>query len=731
MTAAPDPTPAIPKRRRSKVPTVIQMEAVECGPACLAMILAHHGNFVPLDVLRDECNIGRDGTTALRLAQVARSYGLDAAGFRGDLADLQGMSTPFIAFWRFNHFVVVEGWDDVGMFINDPASGPRRVSWQQVDKDFTGIAITMEPTADFRPGGRPMSVVRRLPDLVRGYGWPLSFAALVGLFVAIPGIAAAGFLSFFVNRILGDGQSDLLAGFFLTIAAALVALVGLSWIQMRTLTETTTSLSTRMAALLTWRTLRLPMRYFTQRSSGEVAWRMSMPDILATELAGPLPAAATSAVTMVLFFVALLVVSPAVAMVALVIGLVDFLVLRLIHKHQELGERLTLQAQGRLLGEAVSGIAGIEFVKATGAEEDLFSRFTGYHATLINSRQELGALTQLLIAVPPLLRIVASASAIGIGAFAVLDGSLSLGALVALQPLLAGFLMPFATFVMLGGTTSYVSATVGKIDDVLDQEPEVVGVRTSLASDSGAPPMLAAKLVGDIEFRDVVFGYNRGATPVLAGLSFRVRPGQRIAIVGTTGAGKSTVSRLLVGLESPWSGEVLIDGVPRDQIAADVLTASLAFVEQQAVLFSGSTMDNLTLWDRSITRDRAVAGARDAAIDDVIASRPGGYDSLIDEGARNISGGQAQRLEIARALTIDPTILVLDEATSALDAATEVEIDNAIRRRGCTTVIVAHRLSTIRDADLILVLDQGSVVESGTHDQLIDNEGLYRTLVQS
>jgi ABC-type bacteriocin/lantibiotic exporter with double-glycine peptidase domain len=280
-----------------------------------------------------------------------------------------------------------------------------------------------------------------------------------------------------------------------------------------------------------------------------------------------------------------------------------------------------------------------------------------------------------------------------------------------------------------------VAATVAKIDDVLDQEPEVAGIRTSAAPalPDAAPraEQIVDKLAGEIEFRDVVFGYSRGAAPMLTGLSFRVRPGQRIAIVGTTGAGKSTVSRLLVGLERPWAGQVLLDGVPRDEIASDVLASSLGYVEQQAVLFSGSTMDNLTLWDRSITRDRAVAGARDAAIDDVIASRPGGYDSLIDEGSRNISGGQAQRLEIARALTIDPTVLVLDEATSALDAATEVEIDNAIRRRGCTTVIVAHRLSTIRDADLILVLDQGRVVEHGTHDQLVAGGGLYLRLVQS
>ena len=430
----------------------------------------------------------------------------------------------------------------------------------------------------------------------------------------------------------------------------------------------------------------------------------------------------------------MLLISPAVALVALVIALLDFVVLRLIATRERDGQRLLLQDEGRLNGETAAGISGIEFVKATGGEDDLFSLFTGFHATMVNNRQSLGAVTQLLTTVPPFLRIISSASAIGIGAFAVLNGSLSVGGLVALQPLVAGLLLPFATFVQLVSSANLISATLSKIDDVLEQEPEVTGIRTSADGsgfDTTSGAVVPTKLAGQVEFRNVVFGYSRGAPPLLAGLSFRAQPGQRIAIVGTSGAGKSTVSRLLVGLERPWSGDVLIDGVPRDQIAPDTLAASLGFVEQKVVLLSGSTMDNLTLWDRSISRDRAVSAARDAAIDDVIASRPGGYHGVIEEDARNISGGQVQRLEIARALTLDPTILVLDEATSSLDAVTEVEIDNAIRRRGCTTIMVAHRLSTIRDADLILVLDQGRVVEHGTHDELIGNRGLYHSLVHA
>ncbi|MEI8082894.1 MAG: cysteine peptidase family C39 domain-containing protein, partial [Actinomycetes bacterium] len=470
MKALPPP---IPDRKRRRVPTIIQMEAVECGPACLAMVLAHYGKYVPLDVLRDECNISRDGTTALRLAEVARKYGLDARGFKADLPQLEELPTPFIAFWKFNHFVVVEGWNDKGVFLNDPATGPRLVSWAQTDKDFTGIAVKFSVTESFEPGGRKPSVLRRMPQLLRGYAWPLAFATLVGLFGAIPGIAAAGFLSFFINRILNDGQTSLLGGFFVALAVALVAQVGLSWIQMRTLTETTTSLSTNMAATLAWRTLRLPMRYYTQRSSGEVAWRMNMPDAIAAQLSGPLPAAVASAVSAILYFVAMALINLPVAVVALVIALLDFVVLRLIATRERDGQRLLLQDEGRLNGETAAGISGIEFVKATGAEDDLFSRFTGHHATMVNDRQSLGAVTQLLTTVPPFLRIIASGSAIGIGAFAVLNGSLSIGGLVALQPLMAGFLLPFATFVQLGSATNLIAASLTKIDDVLEQDTEV------------------------------------------------------------------------------------------------------------------------------------------------------------------------------------------------------------------------------------------------------------------
>jgi ATP-binding cassette, subfamily C, bacterial len=716
----------IPARRRTRVPTVMQMEVLECGAACLGMILGHFGQFVPLATLREEAHVSRDGTTALQVARVARSRGLQAQGKRLELTDLDNIATPFIAYWGFNHFVVIEGWNRKGVFLNDPGTGPRTISWQQMDQEFTGVAIEFAVTDAFRTSAKPPSVLRRLPQMVQGFRWPLIFAALLGVLYAIPGIATAGFMSFFINTILGQQQLELAPIFLLGIVVAIVLQLGFGWLQTSTLARTSVAFSTSLAAELGWRILRLPMRYFTQRSAGEVAYRMNMPSTLAAQLSGPLPQALVSMFAVVLYLIAMAAINWWAALTALVIGMLNFLVLRLVSRRQREGLELLLQEQGKVIGEAASALANIEFIKSTGGEDESFNRFTAFQAKVTNTRQSLLWLTTILSTVPSLLSLLASAAVIGIGAFAVLNGTLGIGGLVALQILMAGFLAPFVTFVQLGSSINNLSATLVKIDDVLDQQPAIGGIRVVEPSDADQ-----RKLMGRIEFRDVTFGYSKAASPLLQELSFSVEPGQRIAFVGTSGAGKSTISKLLCGLEQPWSGSILFDGVPREEIPETIINASLALVDQTVVLFPGTVMDNLTLWDSSIPAERAIAAARAATIHDVIARRPDGYDAEVLEGARNFSGGQAQRIEIARALAIDPSILVLDEATSALDAATEVAIDNAIRQRGCTTVVIAHRLSTIRDADLILVLDKGLVVQSGNHEELMASDGLYRLLVES
>ena len=690
------------------------------------MILGSFGQHVTLAEMREECRVSRDGTSALELARVARNRGLQARGFKHDLDELGDIATPAILFWSFNHFVVLEGWDAKGAWINDPARGPKRASWDEMDRCFTGVGVAFERTDAFRPGGKRHSVLRRVPVLLSGYGRALVFAAVLGILATLPGIAAAGFLSFFINAILVPGDLKSALPFLVALLVTLALQIGFGWLVMSTVLATTSSFSTSLAARVTWRMIRLPMRYFTQRAPGEIVWRMNLPSDIGKALAGPLPIAIVSLVSLLLYGTAMFVVSPWAAAVGAVVAAANVLAMRSITAVQRDGIGVFFQHLGKLSGEVSSGLGRMEYVKATGSEDELFSQFTGTQAFVVNSRQRLRGLTQYLSTIPGLLSILGSAAVMGIAGVQVINGSLGIGGLVALQVLLAGFLAPFATLVQLGGTLSEVGASLAKVDDVMESEPATQGRRMSRAPGEAENH---GKLSGRIEFRDVVFGYATASEPLLRGLSFEVEPGHRIALVGTSGAGKSTVSRLLTGLETPWSGEILLDGVPRDDWPSAVVTSSLALVDQSIVLFPGTIQENLTLWDPRIPADRVVAAARDAAIDDMITARSGGYGAMVAENGRNISGGQAQRIEIARALAQDPTILVLDEATSALDAATEVQIDEAIRRRGCTTVVIAHRMSTIRDADLILVLDKGVVVQSGTHEELMRSEGLYRTLV--
>lgn len=728
----------LPEPRRPRhVPTTLQMEATECGAACLVMLLAHYGRHEPLERIRELCQVSRDGATALQLAVVARSFGMEAHGARRELSGLGALSTPFIAYWGFNHFVVVEGWNRKGLFVNDPASGPRLVDWYEVDQKFTGIAIDIKPGPHFTPGGNKPSLLRAMRGHLRGYGAALSFTALLGIAISVPGIAAAGFLAVFINAILGSGTSQIAMTFVVGLLIAIGAQVILGWIQRQTLLRITTAFTSSLAMNTAWTMFRLPMRFFSQRQAGEIAWRLQMPGWLSALLAGPLPSVLVSGVSLIMYFAAMAIVSLPAALAGLAIALVNAVVLRAVARREREGRRLALVEEGKLQGVMSASLSAIEYVKSTGSEGETFSRFVGQQARVVNARQALAGPTQFLATVPSALEIIASAVVMGIAAMGVLAGSLTVGGLLALQVLMAGFLAPFAVFVRLGSSLQQVSVIMPKIDDILDQVPEANGLRLTTQPRAEAPAGGVAsavepvKLAGRIEFRDVTFGYSMSQPALLNELSFTIEPGHRLAIVGTSGAGKSTVSRLLTGLERPWSGAVLLDGIPRDELPPGVITASMSMVDQSIVLFGGTIADNISMWNRNVESERIVAAARDAGIHDVIAGRARGYEAIVEEGGRNFSGGQAQRIEIARALAVDPTIIVLDEATSALDALTEVEIDNAIRSRGCTCVVISHRMSTIRDSDLILVLDKGAVVESGTHDELVAMDGLYRSLVQS
>lgn len=741
--------PPAPGSRRVRVPTVLQLEAVECGAAALAMVLAHFGRIVPLEELRVACGVSRDGSNAANLVKAARGYGLVPHAYRRHADTLSELDLPVVVFWEFRHFLVVEGVGRGLVHLNDPATGRRRVSAAEFAEGYSGIAISFERGADFVTGGRRPSVLKALRERLAGSVADVAFAVLAGLALVLPGLAVPVITKTFVDQYLVAHRP----GWLPYIVAALVVALGLQSaflvLQSRVLVRLRARLALSMSGDTVHHLLRLPMSYFTQRSPGDLAYRVSLNDQVAQLLGGQLSTALLSMVTVVFYLALMASYDLVLTAMVVVVALLNVVLLQaVVRRRRELSQR-QLREVGELTSTAASGIALIESVKASGSEGELFERWAGDQARLVQVRQELDVTSAWLGAAPGLLASIAMAVVLGVGALRVMEGDLTLGTLTAFLTLMVGFLAPVGVLVATAGTIQQLESTLNRLDDVLhapvadppastrspSQGRVVVGEardrRSSEDDDVPAADVGLPVFSGRLELRDVSFGYNPVRPPLITDLSLQILPGQRVALVGASGSGKSTVSRLVTGLYTAWAGEVMLDGVPRRNVAEAVLSDGLALVDQDIMLFEGSVRDNLTLWDPEVSDDALVRATRDAAVHADLLARPGGFLSRVAEGGRNFSGGQRQRLEIARALVRDPALLVLDEATSALDPLTEQWIDAALRRRGCSCLIVAHRLSTVRDCDEILVLRQGTVVERGTHRELIRFHGEYARLVDA
>lgn len=711
---------------RVRTPTFLQMEAVECGAAALGMILGYHGRIAALEELRVVCGVSRDGVKAGNIVRAARTYGLEGRGFRKEINQLTDLPLPMIAFWNFNHFVVIEGFRRDRVYINDPAVGPRVVPLAEFDDAFTGVVITFEVGPDFVKAGRKPSLIRSLRARLKHSWGALTYVAVASLLLVAVGLVIPVFTQIFVDNVLIRGQG-LLAGLLLAMAVAVLLRAVLIWTQQYYLLRLETKLSLVTSSQFLWHILRLPVEFFTQRYGSEVSSRVEINDRVAHLLSGELTTAVINLLLVVFYAALMFVYDPLLTLIGIAISLVNLLVLRYVARRRSDANLKLLQERGKLLGASVNGLQTIETIKATGSEDDFFARWAGHQTRTLNAEHQLGLSSQLLTIVPSFLTLLNTTIILALGGLRVIGGQLTIGELVAFQALMAAFSGPFNQMVNLGRRYQEVEGNLNRLDDVFRYEVDPQ-VEAMLEVDA-EPASAATRLSGHVQLVGVTFGYSRLDKPLIEDFDLEVRPGARVALVGASASGKSTVVRLIAGLHQPWSGEIRFDGEPRTNIPRARLVNSVALVDQQITMFEGSIRENLTLWDPTVPESSILLAAKDAHIHSEISERPDGYDHIIREGGTNFSGGQLQRLEIARSLVNNPSVLIMDEAMSALDPYTEKRIDDNLRRRGCTCIIVAHRLSTIRDCDEIIVMDGGKVVQRGTHDEMKDVDGPYARLL--
>lgn len=718
-------------RSKAKTPTVLQMEMTECGAACLGMVLAFFGKRVELQELRETCSTSRDGVNAAQIVRAARHYGLEADGYLAQVDSLPRRPMPLILYWEFNHFVVLETVTKRHYVINDPAAGRRKLTKAEFESSYSGVAIAFAATPDFERGSSTttgLTATSVFRSMINGSGPAIIFSTIAGVLVAVPVTLAALLTALFVEQVLNFGLTNWVA-IIVGLATIVVILdFALTLLSQRILLRLHTAMSIRSSTRFLWHLLRLPSRFYDARSPGGLVSRVGLNEAVSTSVTGELSNAAINVVKMLIYLVVLLWINPILAGVAVFFGILNALAVALSIRYRIQASTKVQQEAIKNIGYTYTGLAMFDDIRASGAEAEFLRRKAGRQAKVISSEQKFSGILAVFHSVPNLFNAFAIAGILLVGGFMVLDSQLTVGQLIAFQALAVSLLIPVGSLVNAVATLLETKAHLVQITDVLAEpirrEARGQQLLPAATGDSKLP-----KLAGKIEVRNLTFGFSKSQPPLIENLSFVVNPGERIALIGTSGSGKSTVANLLAGQYEPWSGEILFDDVTRSKVAPEQLTESLTKVDQSIMLFEGTIDANIRFWDETIPSDRVVVAAADAAISQEIEAKAGGYSHQLTEGGSNLSGGQRQRVEIARALAKDPTILVLDEATSALDATTEFSIVNNITNRGCTCVVIAHRLSTVRDCDQILVLDSGNLVERGNHQELLDRGGYYAELM--
>ena len=709
----------------AKTPVIMQMEALECGAACLTMVLAYYEKWIPLEQVRLACGVSRDGSNAGNVLKAARGYGLTAAGYRLEPEELKKNGQyPAIIHWNFNHFVVLCGFKGDKAIINDPGQGKVAIDMKTFDESFTGVALIFEPGDGFEPSGKPKSIWGFARKRLAGTGTAIAFVVITTLITSLIGVLNNGFTRVFYDRILGGGNPKWVMPFIALLAVMSAVQIVTAAIQ----AIYSLRLNGKMAIIgnttYMWKVLRMPMEFFSQRMAGDIQSRQATNASIASALIETLAPLALNAIMMIFYLVVMLRISPMLTLVGLVSILINMAVAKVISEKRVNITRVQMRDQGKLSGSTVSGIEMIETIKAAGAENGFFEKWAGYQAGVNTQSVRYARLNKMMGLVPDAVSGVTAVIVLVLGVLLVLKGKFTPGVVMQFQGYLSLFTAPATTLIQSGQTIQEMQTDMERVEDVMEYPDD--------ANYNDAPFDEAAdyeKLSGSLEMKNVTFGYSRLGEPLIRDFNLTLKPGSRVAFVGSSGCGKSTLGKLISGLYSPWSGEILFDGKPIREIDRSVFTGSLAVVDQDIILFEDTISNNIKMWDSSIEDFEVILAARDAQIHEDILKRDGGYSYKLTEGGRDFSGGQRQRMEIARVLAQDPTIIILDEATSALDAKTEYEVVKSIKERGITCIVVAHRLSTIRDCDEIIVMDHGNVVERGTHEELYAKGGFYTQLV--
>ena len=710
---------------KKRVPVIMQMESTECGAVSLGMVLATYGRWVPMEKLRVDCGISRDGSSALNILKAARLQGMVAKGGKVDVDHLQQLPMPCILHWEYNHFLVLCGCKGNFFYVNDPARGRVKMPMDEMRLGYTGIALLFEPGESFVKEGAPASILRFVQVRLAHAKEALFFSMVSGLLLTVATIALPIFSQVFFDVILPGQDPSWQLPFFLMLGAVILYKLIIELLQGTYSNRLILQLGIDANSHFLWHSLRLPMRFFSQRYAGSVVSRMFGAEMIPKALVQNLAPVLVNVVLLIVYLVFMLVYSAPLSFIAIGASLINLLMVRFITAKQVNLSRVLEREKGSLSGVTMSSIRGIDTIKAAGAEEGFFERWKHQYVLTMNAHIRSAEMNMYLNTIPQIVSFIANSLIIVVGAYYIIEGHLTIGMLMAFQGFMSSYMEPVEG--LIGSLQSILNmrAEMERMEDIYRTEPDV----DSSISDNR--DVQFGKLMGKVELQHVTFGYSPLAAPLIEDLSLTIEPGKSVAFVGGSGCGKSTLARLVSGLYDPWSGSIFYDGKLRKDINRQVFVNSLAVIDQDVVLFDGTIADNVKMWDESIEDFSMILACNDVQMHEEIASRPKAYDSIVTENGRNFSGGQRQRLEIAAALAKEPTVLIMDEATSALDAETEAKVMRSIRNLGMSLIVIAHRLSTIRDCDEIIVLDEGKVVERGTHQQLMEKEGYYYTLIQN